>query len=168
MKASRTSILRITTAALALSALVLGPQAAFASKKKKKSTSTQSSTGPLETYSAEDPDPMETSSSAITLPAGEAAGIAPREERERPAAPSAGSVRAGVPTQAAVSNRWQTAQYDRVPIEQTNGVAKRLGLVEEILRKHGRAYDYRSLTVRDLEQILAELDAQAVLSGNGR
>jgi hypothetical protein len=105
---------------------------------------------------------METSASAISVPAGEEAGIAP--QTDRPAPPSAGSVRVQAAPQAGpVSTRWQSARFDPVPQPQRDGIARRLGLVEEILRKHGRAYDYRSLTVRDLETILAELDAQAEL-----
>jgi hypothetical protein len=154
---------RIPIAAVTLSALLLGPSPAWAAKKKRAS-STQSSAGALETYSAEDPDPMETSASAISIPAGEAAGVAPASDRERPGAPSAGSVRSqSTPLAPASASRWQTAAFDRVPLTQADGIARRLRLVEDIMRRHGRAYDYRSLTVHDLEMILAELDAQAEL-----
>jgi hypothetical protein len=155
----RRDLIRVFVLGVALPALLLGNTSAWASKKKA-----------LETYSAEDPDPMEASASAITLAPGEAPGIAAPQERPLP--PSAGSVKIqAAPQGPAVSARWQTAKYDRVPTTQTDGISYRLRLVEEILRKHGRAYDYRSLTVKDLELILAELDAQAergIVSGDGR
>jgi hypothetical protein len=147
--------------AATLLALVSGVSPAFAAKKKHP-TKTRSTKQGVETYSAEDPDPMERSASAITLPAGDAAGIAAPEGATPP---SAGSVRStlDIPPPS-VSTRWQTAPFDAVPQSQADGISKRLGLVEEILRKYGRAYDYRTLTIKDLQAILADLDAQATRS----
>jgi hypothetical protein len=131
-----------------IAVLVLAPSGAFAAKHSKK-------TAP-ETYTAADPDPMEASASAVT---SQQAGTAPPEDR--PAPPSAGSVHAQVTTTPPPSaSRWQTAPFDKVPPPQTDGISRRLHLVDEILRRYGRAYDYRTLTVKDLEMIQSELDAK--------
>ncbi len=49
--------------------------------------------------------------------------------------------------------------FDAVPPGQAESIARRLKLVEIMIRKYGRAYDYRMHTLRDLEMILAKLDA---------
>src|SRR5262249_42158984 len=51
--------------------------------------------------------------------------------------------------------------YDPVPVGQAEPLSRRLRLVDEMIRKYGRAYDYRIHTVKELEAILADLDAQA-------
>lgn len=51
--------------------------------------------------------------------------------------------------------------YDQVPPEQIDSIAHRLKRVEQILRKSGRAYDYRVHTNQELELILSELDEHA-------
>jgi hypothetical protein len=38
-------------------------------------------------------------------------------------------------------------------------MGRRLQLVDSIIRRYGRAYDYRTHTIRELEQILAKLNA---------
>jgi hypothetical protein len=170
MNASFSNHMKTPMAVALVSGLLLGVSPVWAAKKKSPTSTRSAST--LETYSAEDPDPMETSASAITIPAGEAAGTAAPEiaESERATPPSSGNVRSGLTVPPpAVSTRWQTATFDSVPQAQADGVAKRLKLVEEIVRRYGRAYDYRSLTSKDLELILAELDAKAdgaLQSGN--
>lgn len=54
--------------------------------------------------------------------------------------------------------------YDPVPSDQINALGRRLQLVDALIRRHGRAYDYRTHTVRDLELILAKLDASLTSS----
>lgn len=49
------------------------------------------------------------------------------------------------------------AAFDPVPSDQIDSVASRLQLVEQILRKYGRAYDYRSVTASDLMRIYRDL-----------
>lgn len=56
----------------------------------------------------------------------------------------------------------QTSVFFEVPTERKATIAKRLKLVESILLKSGRAYDYRSLTTKQLEEILAALQPQKV------
>lgn len=48
--------------------------------------------------------------------------------------------------------------YERVPEEHVDSIANRLLLVERILRRHGRAYDYRTLTNRELLAIWQNLE----------
>lgn len=48
--------------------------------------------------------------------------------------------------------------FDPVPADQTEALLKRLKLVETLIEKFGRAYDYRALTVSQLENILANLE----------
>jgi len=49
------------------------------------------------------------------------------------------------------------AVFDPVPAKYVDTVAKRLDLVARLIREHGRAYDYRVLTAKELEQILSSL-----------
>lgn len=49
--------------------------------------------------------------------------------------------------------------YDPVPADQVDALSKRLKLVEELIRKHGRAYDYRTLTIKELEALIEGLSA---------
>jgi hypothetical protein len=48
--------------------------------------------------------------------------------------------------------------YDPVPSDQTGPITKRLKVIETLILKHGRAYDYRSHTAKELESILKKLD----------
>jgi hypothetical protein len=50
------------------------------------------------------------------------------------------------------------ASFDSVPSPQIGPVTQRLKVVEEILTRFGRAYDYRSHTLRELQAILKQLD----------
>ncbi len=51
--------------------------------------------------------------------------------------------------------------FDTVPDEQKDGISKRLELVSQLIKRHGRAYDYRQHTLKELRTILAELDEKA-------
>jgi hypothetical protein len=48
--------------------------------------------------------------------------------------------------------------YDPVPSEQRDSMVRRLQLVQQLIEKHARAYDYRMHTVGDLQKILASLE----------
>ncbi|MBL7716871.1 MAG: hypothetical protein JNL01_15505 [Bdellovibrionales bacterium] len=50
--------------------------------------------------------------------------------------------------------------YDEVPDGLADALEKRLDLVEKLIRDHKRAYDYRSHTVKQLEEILEKLEAE--------
>lgn len=60
-------------------------------------------------------------------------------------------------------NRTTAAKesFDPVPNDQVGLIVKRLRLVERLLRDHGRAYDYRVHTLRELEEILNHLETSA-------
>ncbi len=49
--------------------------------------------------------------------------------------------------------------FDPVASDQVESIARRIRLVEAILRKHARAYDYRIHSARELQAILSSLDA---------
>jgi uncharacterized protein YkwD len=52
----------------------------------------------------------------------------------------------------------EKGKFDHVPSDQVDSIARRLKLVEVLLRKYGRAYDYRIHTLSELETILANLE----------
>lgn len=55
----------------------------------------------------------------------------------------------------------KTAEFDAVPNSQAEPLIRRLRLVETLIAKYGRAYDYKTLTVTELQTILGRLDTQA-------
>lgn len=55
----------------------------------------------------------------------------------------------------------KTISFDTVPQAQAPKIAERLKLVEQLLVRHQRAYDYRSLTTTQLAAILKRLDDEA-------
>lgn len=61
----------------------------------------------------------------------------------------------------------QDLSYDPVPSDQIDGMATRLHLVEALIRRHGRAYDYRVHTVRELQAILAKLETPPAAPSTG-
>jgi hypothetical protein len=136
---------------IACASLSISAGAAWAAKPKARAEA-------HETYSAVDANPMEASASAISIPAP---GVqAPGHVPTGATPPSHGSV---VATDAAApgGGRWRTIPFDSVPSGQADAISKRLRLVERLLTKYGRAYDYRTLTVKDLESILAYLEEEA-------
>lgn len=48
--------------------------------------------------------------------------------------------------------------HDEVPITKRDAILDRLSLVEKLIRKFGRAYDYRSITTKELETIFQRLE----------
>ncbi len=90
-----------------------------------------------------------------------AAKVTQREDTRRnirtPAkpAPAKTAARVAPSPKAAISRGFET-----VPDPQRDSIAQRLELVERLIRDHGRAYDYRVMTVAQLEKTLAELDAK--------
>lgn len=57
--------------------------------------------------------------------------------------------------------------FDPVPSDQIPGLTHRLKLVEALIRRHGRAYDYRVHTVKTLETVLARLEASTAEQPGG-
>ena len=116
-------------------------------------------TSPQDIYSATEPDTLEAPSPAKAPAARQprqAAGVA---RTAPPAAPSQLTATAQ-PAQATSHLPDSALSYDLVPSDQLDPLAKRLQLVELLIRRHARAYDYRTHTVRELGMILAKLDAE--------
>ena len=80
-----------------------------------------------------------------TLP--RAAKTSPDKVKELPPTPEPVAVVSG--------NRFG---FDPVPEAHAESVARRLTIVGELIRRHGRAYDYRGLTTQELEELRDELD----------
>lgn len=81
----------------------------------------------------------------------------PAVEDESPSAPAV------VPNPKAKSTskaKTELRAFESVPHEQVEPIAKRLQVVEALLRRHGRAYDYRMHTLKELENILASLEPE--------
>jgi hypothetical protein len=55
------------------------------------------------------------------------------------------------------SSQQQNSKFDAVPADQINPLLRRMKIVQELVQKYGRAYDYRVHTVAELEGILAQL-----------
>jgi hypothetical protein len=51
--------------------------------------------------------------------------------------------------------------FDIIPASQTEPFIRRLKLAEALLTRHGRAYDYRAMTVPELQRILDKLDSDS-------
>jgi hypothetical protein len=58
--------------------------------------------------------------------------------------------------------------FDNVPENQRAGIAKRLELVADLIKRHGRAYDYRQHTLKELRSIISELDDRSFDSRAGQ
>jgi hypothetical protein len=117
-------------------------------------------------------------------PSEEVISSAPGYNGQTPAAPTSVQVQNTAPTQMAapaqvqakvkVQAKAQTQpqaqapsdpmRYDSVPNNQAEPLLRRLRLVEELIAKYGRAYDYRELTVPQLQDILSQLDNKAAES----
>jgi hypothetical protein len=120
---------------LAIAAL-LAATPVWAAKKKKRSK--DSPPPALEVYSATEADGPVTRAMPTAMPA-------PKEFEVEPKRLSAPKVRKAV-------------AFDAVPVDQTDALVRRLELVQQLIRDYGRAYDYRALTVRQLEGILEALE----------
>jgi hypothetical protein len=77
------------------------------------------------------------------------------------AAPKATPAAAAAPAKAAQSARLAVATYDTVPASQSDALIQRLKIVENLIRKYGRAYDYRTHTLKELELIQSTLESAA-------
>lgn len=65
-----------------------------------------------------------------------------------------------VPVAAPATANTQTKTFDEVPEGLADALERRLEIVEKLIRDHKRAYDYRTYTVRQLEEILEKLEAE--------
>lgn len=64
------------------------------------------------------------------------------------------------PAQCEAPRPSRGSAFDPVPEQSTDSIAKRLRVVGTLIRKYGRAYDYRTHTLGELLQILTQLDSQ--------
>ena len=63
------------------------------------------------------------------------------------------------PSPAPASVNEKKEGFELVPANQAEPIIHRLKIVEELIRKHGRAYDYRMHTIKELQSILSQLDS---------
>jgi hypothetical protein len=98
---------------------------------------------------------------AVRVVARQAPGIAQPHEQLKQTLPQPAAV-ANVAAPAKLPDSGLA--YDPVPSDQIDALGRRLQLTDALIRRHGRAYDYRTHTVRDLELILAKLDASLTSS----
>ena len=93
---------------------------------------------PLETYSSIEPDaPTPPQATTVTV-----------------------KVDAPTATAAVAAAPKKSPNFDAVPESLKGPLKERLALVEMLITEHGRAYDYRAMTIAQLRGILAELDAK--------
>ncbi len=62
------------------------------------------------------------------------------------------------PAPALAPKQETRINYDKVPASETAPLMQRLKLVEQLIERHHRAYDYRAFTVKQLQEILKALD----------
>jgi len=55
----------------------------------------------------------------------------------------------------------QLDSYEPVPSAQREPITRRLKLIERLIREHGRAYDFRTITIAELTAILQYLESPA-------
>lgn len=67
--------------------------------------------------------------------------------------------------QVDTGNSSSSPAFDRVPEGQRDFLLQRITLTEKILTRFGRAYDYRALTVSQLQSVLDGLEAQRKKDG---
>jgi hypothetical protein len=81
---------------------------------------------------------------------------APKQKQKTPrAVASAASAKANKP----VAVTAKAVAFDVVPADQSNAILERLKIVEELIRKYGRAYDYRTHTLKELQLIQGTLES---------
>lgn len=82
------------------------------------------------------------------------------DETVAPAAPVIESrVAEKAVVRADVAKKQKAQSFDTVPDKRITEIAQRLKYANEILKRWGRAYDYRSVTLSQFKKIVAELEA---------
>jgi hypothetical protein len=117
-------------------------------------------TKPRQTYPATEEGP----SQEVVSSAPGYNGTAPLPQAE-PESSDAAAAAAAAQTKKATAPQAAPAAvskgFDLVPTNQTEPLIRRLKLAETLVMKYGRAYDYRAMTVLELQGILDKLDAEA-------
>ncbi|MGK5082647.1 hypothetical protein WDW37_05020 [Bdellovibrionota bacterium FG-1] len=93
---------------------------------------------------------------SITLPSSTWAAKGPRITKKTP--PIAREIYSSLESD---NLNHATQPYDPVPVGQVEPLAQRLKLVETLIQRHGRAYDYRIHTIKELQEILSQLDKKS-------
>ena len=114
----------------------------------KKNISKSSATNPTEVYAATEEDPHSPTVIDTSEP-----GETDHEEISAVPAMMPATTKTPPPSITAAT------KFDPVPPTRVDSILKRVKLVETILKKYGRAYDYRTVSSQDLEKILAQLES---------
>lgn len=83
----------------------------------------------------------------------------PGLEPDAPAAKQDAKATKPSPKQNAVKAETNSAPFDVVPRERAAEISERVKYSYEILKRFGRAYDYKTVTLKELKSILKELEA---------
>ena len=83
---------------------------------------------------------------------------APPEAVAPPAATTPAQTSPTLPPPPMTSER--EPPYETVPSSQLDAFHRRLQLVDLMMREHNRAYDYRTLTIKQLEKLTHDLSAK--------
>lgn len=62
-------------------------------------------------------------------------------------------------SEKAAVKKTEREKFDVVPDERVSEIAQRLKYANEILKRWGRAYDYRTTTLKEFKKVVAELEA---------
>ncbi len=62
---------------------------------------------------------------------------------------------------ARVAKITRAVSFDAVPASQSDAILQRIKIVENLVRKYGRAYDYRAHTLKELQLIQSTLESAA-------
>ena len=126
----------------------------------KKNLSKSSATKPAEVYAATEEDPH----TPTLIDTSEPGDVTASEEVV--AVPAMMAVPVVMPAPPIPAPKPKLAEsvpaatkFDPVPPTRVDSILKRVKLVETILKKYGRAYDYRTVSSQDLEKILAQLES---------
>jgi hypothetical protein len=112
-----------------------------------------------ETYAALDANEMQPGFAMPTEIETSSLGTLNKGKRTAPAPQTAPKKQAMAPKRAPSA---KAAAFDSVPASQSDAILQRLKIVENLVRKHSRAYDYRTLTLKELQQIESSLNSSKV------
>jgi hypothetical protein len=101
-----------------------------------------------------------TTSSKPTYPATEEAASSEVVD----SAPGSSRINAATESKSPV----QSNQFDIVPTSQAEAMIRRLRVAEALITRYGRAYDYRAMTVPQLQAILDGLNAESQKQNQSR
>jgi len=103
------------------------------------------------------------------MPVDEQPGFAVPAESDPAAAPALALKQTRAPVRAAkpkvpapaAQPKVVSSAFDSVPASQSEAILQRLKIVENLVRNYGRAYDYRTHTLKELQLIQSTLESTA-------